>query len=332
MILVRQDSGQGGDHGFAAADAEEGILRDSGPWPWQGRLIEVFDKPMWVDYGQAYVLSGDSDVPDLEVAFRGQVNGLCGTAVSGAMFLLTGLHTGQVGFTVEVSGSLPELDLSWEEIVEAPFLVPDLPIALYQWGEASGEPLALPPGQYRARYSARNMQAGHDKDTLVDDAAIIDEYLLQLWQAPAEADQVIKQTSEIAAYWHDFASGLPKTNTLQPGERVARSRLDKRTAGRIGSTQAGSHGNEQPRADRTCVDNAQRPAEVTDRRISAAPGSRRNLRRQPPTAGLTSSTGRSSAGARRTRASGRRARTLRSSCRSIVGCGSVIVSDPTAGP
>jgi hypothetical protein len=175
--------------------------------------MEVFAGPLHVHYGQAYILSGDSDVPDLEDAFRGQVNGLCGTAVSGAMFLITGLHTGHVGFTVSVSASPPELDRSWEEIVETSFLVPALPVALYQWGEATGQPLPLTAGQYRARYSARNMQAGNDQDTLVGDAPVIDEYLVQLWPAPADADQVIRQTSEVAAYWHNFAAGVPKTGT-----------------------------------------------------------------------------------------------------------------------
>jgi len=175
--------------------------------------MEVFGGPLWVHYGQAYVLCGDSEVPDLENAFRGQVNGLCGTAVSGTMFLMTGLHTGHVGFTIEVSASPPALDRSWEEIVEASFLVAVAPVALYQWGEASGQPLPLSPGQYRARYSARSMQGGHDQDTLVGDAAVIDEYLLQLWPAPAVSDQVIRQTSAVAAYWHNFASGLPRTDT-----------------------------------------------------------------------------------------------------------------------
>jgi hypothetical protein len=173
-------------------------------------LVDVFAGRLWVHYGQAYVLSGDSEVPDLDAAFRGQVNGLCGTAVSGGMFLITGLHTGQVGFTVEVSGSPPELDGSWEEIVEAPFLVPDLTVSLYQWGEESGLPLSLAAGTYRARYSARNMQAGHDQDTSADDTVIIDEYRLQFWPAPSSPDQVIRQTSEIAAYLHRFASGLSR--------------------------------------------------------------------------------------------------------------------------
>jgi hypothetical protein len=56
------------------------------------------------------------------------------------------------------------------------------------------------------------MQAAHDQDTIVDDAAIIDEYLLQLWPSPVSHDRVIRQTSEIAAYWHNFATGLPETS------------------------------------------------------------------------------------------------------------------------
>jgi len=48
----------------------------------------------------------------------------------------------------------------------------------------------------------------------VGDAAVIDEYLLQLWPASAVSDQVIRQTSEVAAYWHNFASGLPRTDTI----------------------------------------------------------------------------------------------------------------------
>src|SRR6185437_4365459 len=83
--------------------------------------LQVHPGPLWVHYGQAYVLIGDSDSSNLEAYFRGQVNGLCGTASSGVMFLMTGLRTGQVAFTVEVSEAPPELDFSWEEIVDAPF-------------------------------------------------------------------------------------------------------------------------------------------------------------------------------------------------------------------
>jgi hypothetical protein len=174
--------------------------------------MELFAGPLRVHYGQAYVLIGDGDPSDLEACFRGQDNGLCGTASSGVMFLMTGLHTGQVGFTVEVTEAPPELDFSWEEIVEAPFVVSDSPIALCEWGEVSGQPLLLAAGQYRARYSGRNMQAGHDQDTSVDDETIIDKYRLQFWPASAAPDQMIRQTSSIAAYWHDFARGLPTAN------------------------------------------------------------------------------------------------------------------------
>jgi hypothetical protein len=37
--------------------------------------------------------------------------------------LITGLHTGQVGFTVDVLDAAPPLDDAWEEIVEVSFTV-----------------------------------------------------------------------------------------------------------------------------------------------------------------------------------------------------------------
>jgi hypothetical protein len=75
-----------------------------------------------VDYGQIYVLSDpDSFGPDLAEAFAGQRAGLCGAAVPGALWLSTGLHTGHVGFTVEVHDQAPPLDPVWEDAVEVSF-------------------------------------------------------------------------------------------------------------------------------------------------------------------------------------------------------------------
>ncbi len=56
-------------------------------------------------YSQIYVESDpDSVGPDLRESFAGQSAGLCGAATPGALWLSTGLHTGSVGFTVEVHG------------------------------------------------------------------------------------------------------------------------------------------------------------------------------------------------------------------------------------
>lgn len=74
----------------------------------------------WVHYGQIYVRSGE-DYPDFEACFTDQVNGLCGASKPGHLFMITGLHTGHVGFTVELHDELPPVDDSWQEVVEVSF-------------------------------------------------------------------------------------------------------------------------------------------------------------------------------------------------------------------
>ncbi len=185
-------------------------------------MSRVFEGLLRVAYSQAYVLVGEIGNPDFYDAFRGQANGICGAAVRGALLLVTGLHTGQVGFTVDVLDAPPPLDDAWEEIVEVSFFVgyidpdpiedtdiefmddPDVMVALMEWGGPWYE-LPLPPGNYRARYCARGMQLGRDRDTLLFDDEPVDFYSLAFWPAEAAPDCIIKQTSEIAAYWHKCA-------------------------------------------------------------------------------------------------------------------------------
>jgi hypothetical protein len=64
--------------------------------------------------------------------FRGQTNGLLGAALPGELFLITGLHTGQVEFRVEVVADEPSHDATWEECVEAAF-TPDGKVQLVDW-------------------------------------------------------------------------------------------------------------------------------------------------------------------------------------------------------
>jgi hypothetical protein len=49
------------------------------------------------------------------------------------------------------------------------------------------------------------MQLGRDRDTLLCDEEPVDFYSLAFWPAEAAPDCIIKQTSEIAAYWHGHA-------------------------------------------------------------------------------------------------------------------------------
>ncbi|GAB2663019.1 DUF6630 family protein [Nocardia goodfellowii] len=169
------------------------------------------DGEVHVSYGQIYVESDPGDVgPRMHEAFAGQNSGLCGAAVPGALFLRTGLHTGDVGFTVEVRGQAPALDPAWEDVVEASFYPLSEQSFLVQWaGEDSWE-LDLREGlDYRVRYCARGMDQAREVDVRLDDEPLQDRYLLQFWPAPPEPDRIVRQTSQTAAYSHDWARQQP---------------------------------------------------------------------------------------------------------------------------
>ncbi|WP_202872271.1 hypothetical protein [Kribbella soli] len=165
--------------------------------------------PAWVAYAQIYVESADN-YADLGECFAGQRNGLCGAAVAGKLFLITGLHTGKVGFTVEVHDTMPSVEYSAEDVVEAAYR-PIGDAALVAWGGSGGPwPLELEPQvDYRVRYSAWNMDAGHQAGPPMDDEPLVDRYLLQFWPARPAPDRVVKETSKQAAYWHKFARQQP---------------------------------------------------------------------------------------------------------------------------
>lgn len=126
----------------------------------------LFDGEVHVSYRQVYVNSAvefpQQILPD---AFAGQVNGLCGAAVPGFLFMTTGLHTGRVGFTVERHDALPPVDDAWEEIVEVSFTPASREAHLVEWGGGGFYPLDLEPVDLRARFCARGMDAGANADT-----------------------------------------------------------------------------------------------------------------------------------------------------------------------
>ncbi|MEV6430347.1 hypothetical protein [Nocardia sp. NPDC051463] len=168
------------------------------------------DREVHVSYSQIYVESAPGINSRMDEAFAGQSSGLCGAAVPGALFLRTGLHTGSVGFTVEVHGQAPPLDLAWEDVVEVSFYPVSDQSFLSQWaGEASWE-LDLKEGiNYRVRYCAQGMDQAREKDVRLDEEPLLDCYLLQFWPAPPEPDRVVRQTSQVAAYAHDYARQQP---------------------------------------------------------------------------------------------------------------------------
>ena len=173
-----------------------------------------------VDYGQIYVCS-DDDGHDLQDSFAGQQAGLCGGAVPGHLFLLTGTHTGHVPIAVELHEEEPPLDAeAWEDIVEVSFRPVSDEIMLVEWG-GDGHPLDLSETSYRVRYHCRGMDEAHDT-TREAGEPVVDEYLLRFWPAPPAADRVVKETSEAAAYWHAFAREQPPGPT--PEERAEAER------------------------------------------------------------------------------------------------------------
>jgi hypothetical protein len=181
------------------------------------------DGEVHVHYGQIYVESDPDECgPGLPEAFFGQSSGLCGAAVPGALWLTTGLHTGCVGFTVEVHEEAPAADPAWEEVVEVSFRPVSETTRLMEWGSEAAWELDLDETDYRVRYCAKGMDQAHGYDTRTEDEPQQDCYLLQFWPAPPAPDRVVKQTAAVAAYWHNYAAELPPPPT--PAERAEAER------------------------------------------------------------------------------------------------------------
>jgi hypothetical protein len=115
----------------------------------------------------------------------GQANGLCGAAVSGLLFLTTGLHTGHTRVTVEMLDASAPVGDVWEDVVEASFRPATAKVALVQWAGEASWPLPLAPIDYRVRYSATGMDWARGRDTLLAGEPLLDRYLLQFWPAPS---------------------------------------------------------------------------------------------------------------------------------------------------
>ncbi|UCM91049.1 hypothetical protein [Streptomyces marincola] len=175
-----------------------------------------------VHYHQIYVESTDEGIPGLDEAFGGQRGGLCGAASPGTLWLVTGLHTGGVGFTVEVHDQAPPLDAAWEDVVEVSFRPASALTALVQWAGEAVWDLGLEERDYRVRYCATGMDPARERDTRPAGEPLLDHYLLQFWPAPPAPDRVLKQTSAEAGYRHAFARRQPPPPT--PAERAEAER------------------------------------------------------------------------------------------------------------
>lgn len=186
----------------------------------------VFRGVVDVAYSQMYVEARESIPSEFTgIPIGGQENGICGAAEPGHLFLTTGMHTGHVGLTVEIHDTAPPLDDYWEDIVEVSFTPETATVYVNQWEGDSACAFDLPAIPHRVRYCATGMDAGNDEDVVFDDEPAVDHYLLQFWPAPEEPDQVLKLTSNQAAYWHACASRQPPPPT--PEERAESARRAK---------------------------------------------------------------------------------------------------------
>jgi hypothetical protein len=164
----------------------------------------VYQGRLHVHYAQAYVLSAGCDMLRPEDAFAGQANGLCGAAVNDGIFLTTGLHTGYVNLVVSVFESAPEVDMSWDEIVESPWRVRTAPAHLEDWNGEFVCEIPLPAGTYRIRYCANNFGQAPEGNG-EEEENCVESYMLSFWPSAIVPDSVVKQTSEHAAYWNGAA-------------------------------------------------------------------------------------------------------------------------------
>ncbi|WP_433718596.1 hypothetical protein ACQP2Y_30415 [Actinoplanes sp. CA-051413] len=193
-------------------------------------LVEVLlDTTIHVHYGFLILGAIEEERPgDRTDGYRGQVNGLCGAAVPGVLTMHTGLHTGRVGMRIELHTDEPELGDVWQDVVEAYFGSRSEELLLSAFDSAEG-PVDLPPGFYRVRYCAQDMQRGHDVDTRPDDEPV-DRYMLQFWPAVG-VDRVVRQGSEVAGYRHRHSTDPALTGEELAGQvAVLRQDRDDRLA------------------------------------------------------------------------------------------------------
>jgi hypothetical protein len=167
----------------------------------------LYSGRVFAEYSQFYVTSDPVLGPDLDATFAGQTNGICGAAVQGFLLFLTGTHYGPIEVTVEIDGARPELDDTWEEIVEVSFTPASEEVHVVSWRPDGPPPFVLERGDYRVRCSVSGMAEAVSAD--FDPDRPVERCLLQLWPAPPAPDRVLEQTSVVAARNHERARQIP---------------------------------------------------------------------------------------------------------------------------
>jgi hypothetical protein len=166
--------------------------------------VILFDEVVRTDYGQfdlAWSASYGGFDGDVDMFFRGQVNGLVGAANARGVYINLARRSGGSRVRIVLQKGAPHLiENGWEDVVEVSTSVPEgAEPGWLTWACEDGGPIDVAPGDYRVRVSANDRDAGAAGE-FVD--GVLDEYLVELWPAAKEPDAVLRTTSRNAQYWH----------------------------------------------------------------------------------------------------------------------------------
>tara|TARA_R110002049_G_C8824969_1_gene534877 strand:- start:49 stop:597 length:549 start_codon:yes stop_codon:yes gene_type:complete len=168
---------------------------------------KLFSGLIDVCYSQFYIESEDPDDSDsCEEQFQGQNNGLCGAATPERIFFTARPKDSVIDLDINLYTENPEINDEYTDIVEVSFRPGEEPVFLCQWAHEEVYPLNLENIDYRVRYSIVGLDNDYDYDE--DDDEYFQKpvpgqkYLIEIWPQEKSRDQIVKQTSMEAAYWH----------------------------------------------------------------------------------------------------------------------------------
>lgn len=168
----------------------------------------LLDETVETDYGQLDLgwSEGFGFDGDFDRFFDGQLNGLVGAADASGVYVILARRSGGSPVRIELLDQAPgPAGEAWEDVVEVSVKIPDGAQPRWSsWAGESGGTVAVPPGTYRLRVSARGRDAGHDGEFA---PGPVDWYLLELWPAPPTDDAILRVGSADAAYWHKTVGG-----------------------------------------------------------------------------------------------------------------------------
>jgi len=139
-----------------------------------------------VHYAQIVLVSGAGDFVDPLVAFAGQRNELCGAGVSGALFLVTATHTGDVRIEIRVETEQPKL-ADWDEVVEVSYRPTTPSVTLLGWDGEVFARFELSAPSYRARWSRQGPR---------EQGRELERCRLELWPAGVADEEILRLRPE----------------------------------------------------------------------------------------------------------------------------------------